>query len=204
MATNKSRMTEALLQARETALLTGSGDPKLICLSAAISCTLSNATNIVQDVAHGLTNGIRVKIEGTAIPAELDDEIYYYVVNKNNDDFQISLTEGGAAVTFTTDGTSVTYKVVGVEITLNSDPFDAPTSDATKSTMAANVSPVPSNAPDIEIVVTNADWVDSDETIYWNTTVSESGGGGELIMNNSTLALGVAVNLVSCYIYQAF
>jgi hypothetical protein len=38
------------------------------------------------------------------LPAELNDYTVYYVVNKADDYFQVSLTSGGAAVEFTDDG----------------------------------------------------------------------------------------------------
>lgn len=206
MAINKSRMTDAMLQSRDTAINGGAGVGVCVLLTAAISCTLSNATNIVQDVAHGLENNDRVKMGGTALPAELNGETYYHVVNKNNDDFQISLTQGGAAVTFTTDGTSVTYEVVGAIIPLKADAFNTPTSDATKSSMTLNITGgAPTASPLKEVTVTNADFCDSDEVPYWQNTVTENPPGtGELIINSSTLATGVAVNLNSLTIDQEF
>lgn len=79
--------------------------------SEKVACTLSNATNIIQDVAHGLSNGDKVRLvnSGGALPTELSKYLTYYVINKSDDDFQVSLISGGSAVTFTTDGTGLQY-----------------------------------------------------------------------------------------------
>ena len=69
--------------------------------------TFTNATNIVNRTAHGLSNGDRVIISnegGGTMPTGLTAEVYYHVVSANTNDFQVSLTNGGAAVTFSDDG----------------------------------------------------------------------------------------------------
>lgn len=70
------------------------------------TCTFDNVGDTIDDVAHGLSNGDIVKFSTTGtLPAELSINTVYYVVNKNDDDFQIALTAGGTAIDFTDDGT---------------------------------------------------------------------------------------------------
>jgi len=71
-----------------------------------VTCTFTNATEKVNKVAHGLTNDTKIMFSNTggALPTGFVNYIVYYVVNKNNDDFQVSLTIGGAAVTISDDG----------------------------------------------------------------------------------------------------
>lgn len=94
-----------------------SGDKILIdagTLGSPVTCTFTNGTDIVNKVAHGLLNGARVKFfnSGGALPTGLSGSKIYYVVNKNNDDFQVSETSGGTPALFTDDGTGTnTYKV---------------------------------------------------------------------------------------------
>ena len=76
-------------------------------LAVGVAVTFTNATDILNAVAHGLVNGDRVKLvnSGGALPAGLSSAVRYFVVNKHDNNFQIALTLGGAAVLFTDDGT---------------------------------------------------------------------------------------------------
>jgi len=74
-----------------------------------VDCTAANATETFTDNDHGLANADRIVLDGT-VPTGTSDSTMYYVVGKTTNTFQVSLTSGGAAVAFTTDGTSVTYK----------------------------------------------------------------------------------------------
>lgn len=200
---NKSRTTEALLQKREDLLNSGASVPRLILVTSDISCTLDNTTNTVNDVAHGRSNDDRVQMGGT-LPSELNNETFYYIVNATTDTYQLSLTSGGAAVTFTTDGSSVTYSVWGVNIGLNSNVFNTPTSDATKSTMVLNVSPEPTATPDANVTIAKGIFCDSDLVPYWSVTVTESGGGGEMIASDTELSTLIDVKITSYTIEKAF
>jgi len=74
-----------------------------------VVCTFTNATEKVNKAGHLLSNGDKIMFSddgvGGALPAELNDYTVYYIVNKGTDDFEVSLTSGGAAVSFTDDGT---------------------------------------------------------------------------------------------------
>lgn len=50
--------------------------------------------------SHGYTAGTKVRFYGT-IPKELSKDIDYYIVNVNPNDFGVSLTSGGTAITMT-------------------------------------------------------------------------------------------------------
>lgn len=74
----------------------------------------SGSTDTIKSDAHGLSNTNRVcirMIPGTTIPTGLDETTLYYVINANTDDFQVSLTSGGAAVALTGDGEIMFAKV---------------------------------------------------------------------------------------------
>jgi hypothetical protein len=83
--------------------------------SAATSAPSPSAINTTTDKftsnAHGLANGTLVGIfAATTMPAPLIAGSMYYVVNKTTNDFQLSLTAGGAAIDITTAGSgTITY-----------------------------------------------------------------------------------------------
>jgi len=57
--------------------------------------------------AHGLTNGDRIAFHATIAPAGLTENTFYYVVSATTNTFQLSTTQNGAAVLFTSNGTFV-------------------------------------------------------------------------------------------------
>lgn len=75
--------------------------------------TFTNATNLVNDTAHPYSNGDPVTFNpatGTdSLPTGLTAQTKYYVVNANVNDYQVSLTVGGSAVTFSDDGSGTLY-----------------------------------------------------------------------------------------------
>ena len=79
-------------------------------IATAVACTFDFTAGTVEDMvisnAHGLENGDKIvlKAGGGALPAELVDYRTYYVVGKDTNYFQVSLTTGGSAVEFTDDG----------------------------------------------------------------------------------------------------
>jgi len=71
-----------------------------------VSCTFTNATEKVNAVAHGLLDGTKIMFSSDdTLPTGLNNYIVYYIVNKADDDFQVSLTLGGSTVTISNDGT---------------------------------------------------------------------------------------------------
>jgi len=77
--------------------------------------TATNATNVLNATAHGLSDNDRVMVtsSGQDLPSGLDSETVYYVVTSTTSTFQVALTSGGSAVTFSDDGTG-THSVLAV------------------------------------------------------------------------------------------
>ena len=57
--------------------------------------------------AHGYSNDDRVAFFGPNIPTGLTEGTLYHVVNATTDDFQVSTSQGGAAVTISAAGVAV-------------------------------------------------------------------------------------------------
>ena len=76
-------------------------------LNAGETFTTTFATNRIDDVAHGLSDNdvIRMTTSAGDLPNGFVVDTDYYVINETNDDYQVSLTQGGAAVTISDDGT---------------------------------------------------------------------------------------------------
>jgi hypothetical protein len=93
------------------------------------SCTFTNSTNTVNSTGHGLSNGDQVSFYNTTgtLPAELRTDIFYYIINSGVDSFQVSYTSGGAAVTFTDDGTPPNIFEESEMIGINGGPVTAST-----------------------------------------------------------------------------
>lgn len=74
--------------------------------AAGVTCTFTNGTEKVNKNTHGLSNGTKIMFSnsGGALPAELNAYTVYYVVNKTDNDFEVSLTSGGATINITDDG----------------------------------------------------------------------------------------------------
>ena len=72
--------------------------------------TASASTDKISLYAHGLEDGDRVMFGGTAVPGGLTAGAWYFVVAATGNDFKVSLTNGGAALDLTTNGTSVTMR----------------------------------------------------------------------------------------------
>tara|TARA_Y100000031_G_scaffold92591_1_gene101694 strand:+ start:346 stop:1911 length:1566 start_codon:yes stop_codon:yes gene_type:complete len=68
---------------------------------------------------HGFSNADRVTVSSsTTLPAGLGAGVPYYVVNAAANDFELSLTSGGAAVDITDDGTGTHTATKWTQITL--------------------------------------------------------------------------------------
>ncbi len=72
--------------------------------------TADAGTDKITYIAHGLGNADRVKVScatGGSIPGGLSAGVWYYVVNAAADDFQLALTDGGAAIDIASAGSQV-------------------------------------------------------------------------------------------------
>lgn len=92
------------------------------------------AGNTIQSPAHGLTTNDTVRFEqfpgDTPIPAGLSENTTYFVIatGLTADVFEVSATQGGAAIDITAAGRALVMKVVPVIVNQN----DAPTFAANK------------------------------------------------------------------------
>lgn len=85
--------------------------------AAAVAGPGLNAGDLISDVAHGLVNGQRVIFTGTGLAAPLVAGTVYYVVNKTDDNFQVALTSGGAAIVISADSTDQSYTLLMEPVT---------------------------------------------------------------------------------------
>jgi len=75
-------------------------------LAGRTTVTFTNGTNTVNDTATPLVDDDRVMFRDNAgtLPTGLREDVVYYVVSQAVNSFQLSYTEGGAAVAFSDDG----------------------------------------------------------------------------------------------------
>lgn len=101
---------------------------------AAIVNTSDVAGNTIQSPAHALTTNDQVRVEqfpgDTPIPAGLAENTTYFVIatGLTADVFELSATQGGAAIDITAAGRMLVHKLVPVTVNQN----DAPTFAANK------------------------------------------------------------------------
>jgi hypothetical protein len=108
------------------------------------SFTATNATNVLDDTSNPYTDDMRVILTSSAadLPDGLDSETVYFVVNQATNSFQVSLTSGGAVVTFSDDGigthqchvvtlatlvkeaTYTTFDIVAASVDVSAQPSD--------------------------------------------------------------------------------
>lgn len=92
----------------------------------------ANAGDVLTSFAHGYANDDRVYVKrggGSALPAGLAEDTLYHVVGVTTDTFQLSATQGGAAVTITADGEGIAVRATGKAFN-NGDLFRIPAGDA--------------------------------------------------------------------------
>lgn len=78
-----------------------------------VDCQFSIVGNTVDKVGHGLANNDKVILTDVNLTTGIDTRTLYYVVSRNDNDFQLSLTRGGGAVDMTvSDGTGA-YSSLG-------------------------------------------------------------------------------------------
>ena len=94
----------------------GTGSP----LTTAIAVTLTDAGDLVTLNSHGLENGDEVSFASIASTTGIVINTIYYVINKTANDFKISSTVGGSALTLTTDGSgTIRYRTEVVSVDPN-------------------------------------------------------------------------------------
>lgn len=79
---------------------------------------LVTSTNLVTRTAHGKKNGDFVSLFNLSASVGVEVGVQYYVINATTDNFQISKTQGGAAVTFSANATAslLPYRVAVVTV----------------------------------------------------------------------------------------
>lgn len=68
--------------------------------------------DLITEEGHARSDTDRVVLFGTSLPTGLTAGVIYYVISSATDQYQVSLTSGGAAVTITADGTGQAYDAV--------------------------------------------------------------------------------------------
>lgn len=92
--------------------------------------SIDTGTNTFTSAGHGLANGELLNFDATSAPGGVEifvDEgtgayysgLYYYVINKTTNTFQISLTPGGSAVDVTSTGSDVVWYTDNTKIVIN-------------------------------------------------------------------------------------
>lgn len=74
-----------------------------------ISCTADHTTDVFTSASHGLNDGDRIYLAATTLPAGIASTTLYYIISSATNTFQVSLTLGGGAVTFTSNGSGITW-----------------------------------------------------------------------------------------------
>jgi hypothetical protein len=72
-----------------------------------VAVTVTNATDLVNETAHGRANGSVVVFTAGTMPAGLVAGQVYYVVTATTDTYQLSLTLGGTPALFSSDGANL-------------------------------------------------------------------------------------------------
>lgn len=103
--------------------------PNIIQIFASFTFTtdFGSDANEVAAAGHNLSDGQRVRVFSTGtLPAPLDGDTVYYVVNSGAGTVELALTKGGTPVTLTSDGTG-THKIAAFS---NSNGFAGTKRDA--------------------------------------------------------------------------
>ena len=81
--------------------------------------SFNSSTSTVNRNSHNYVNGDRVRFYRLVTASYITENQFYYVINSTVNSFQISLTSGGSAVTFSTNGSAslLPFKIATVTIT---------------------------------------------------------------------------------------
>lgn len=88
--------------------------------------TGADTGDLITATAHGLANSARVAFEGATLPGGITAGTVYYVISAATNTFQISITEGGAAVNLTSDGDGY---FIRAKVVNSGDTFELPIGD---------------------------------------------------------------------------
>ncbi|CAK0749075.1 hypothetical protein CCP3SC15_150019 [Gammaproteobacteria bacterium] len=91
-----------------------------------ISVSADAGTDVFTAAAHGLSDNDRVSVSASVLPTGIVNTRLYYVVTSALNTFQLSLTQGGSAVGFSTNGTTVVVKEWGYAMTASGDQMTVP------------------------------------------------------------------------------
>lgn len=80
---------------------------------AGSTVTTNATTDTLGKTSHGLVDGTKIYLTDIVNSTGIDEKTIYYVVNKTANDFQVSLTLGGAAVDITLANGTCAYVVIG-------------------------------------------------------------------------------------------
>lgn len=107
-------------------------------ISDARSVTIQDSGDTITLAGHGLANGKLVSFATIVTTTGIAVYTPYYVINATTDTFQLSLTNGGAAIALTTDGTgTILYQTLITNIVANTSvTIDVPASASGTNTLA--------------------------------------------------------------------
>lgn len=91
--------------------------------------------DVCTSYGHGLSNNDRIELTafpGSALPGGYSETVLYHVISVTTDTFQLSLTQGGGAVTISSNGEGIAYTVVPKAVLVN-DTFRVADTDLTVS-----------------------------------------------------------------------
>ena len=98
--------------------VTGVGTPA----TTAVACTFTDTGDLVNETAHGLSDGDEVSFATITTTTGIIINKIYYVVNATADTFQVALTSGGSAIALTNNGSgTLRYRATVTAITPNTD-----------------------------------------------------------------------------------
>ncbi len=69
-------------------------------------------TEVFHAENHGFANDSKVTFLGASLPTGITEGNVYFVIGQTEDTFQVSLTQGGAAVDITTDGYGLVFDII--------------------------------------------------------------------------------------------
>ncbi len=122
--------------------------------------TFTNGTNLINETSTALLDGDTISFRDTAgtLPAELRTDVIYYVVSQLTNSFQVSYTSGGAAITFTDNGTPVNaYQIATLH---GSTPINSISAGTPRDLIAQAMMPANLGSDSFLVVFNTTDAVD--------------------------------------------